>query len=207
MRFNDFFGQDLWRRIMETYGIMEYFSNFFFFYYFGFFRIWIATSQLNGSTYVFEIGACCKLEQSSRIVLNKIIHNNSSPCCGTRFQNKVRTLPMTLSSLLLTLLLRITRNTRKSGTHNGTWSGVKTFLIRIHKEGILNNSNEFSPSRYFWTNEKLIWIIWGFSFIFRNLSNLGSDESTQRFDTRFRNQAWTLVLLNSWLTLLWQSVK
>ena len=132
-----------------------------------------------------------------------MIHNESSPCCGTRFQNKVRILALTLSSLLLTLLISITRNTWKSGTH--TWSGVSTFLIKIHKVGISNNWNEFCSSRYFLTNEKLIWIISGFFFILRNLSNLGSDESTQRFDIRFRNRAWTLVieLLSSWLTLLW----
>ena len=62
-----------------------------------------------------------------------------------------------------------------------------TFFSGIYKEGIMIHWNVFRQSRYFSTNEKLFRIILVIFFllIFRSFSD--SDESTQRFDTRFRN--------------------
>ena len=70
-----------------------------------------------------------------------------------------------------------------------------TFLSRIYKEGIMNYWNVFRQSRYFSANKKLFRIILVIFIllIFRSFSDLDSDESTQRLDTRFRKWAWTFV--------------
>ena len=70
-----------------------------------------------------------------------------------------------------------------------------TFLSRIYKEGIMIYWNVFREYRYFSTNQNVFRIILVIFFLLMlpSFLDLDSDESTQGFDIRFRNRAWTLV--------------
>ena len=52
------------------------------------------------------------------MLLKKMIYNDLSTSCGTRFQNKVQIHAMSLSSFLSAWPIRITRSREPSGTHN-----------------------------------------------------------------------------------------
>ena len=77
-----------------------------------------------------------------------------------------------------------------------------TLLNEVWSQIIMNTLNQCHQSTYFSTVSPIALLVnallvnaWKYildyfsNFFFRNFSNLGTDESTQQFGTRFRNRA------------------